>query len=126
VTVLLALAASAAPAAASDDPPRYLAGDVVPNDGLFVPDQWFLQPARGIDAFPLHLPDAVHLRPVVVAVVDGGIDPTIRELAPDAGAPAVVIDRRSFVPGQPLGTSTHGTFVAGLIAAHTGNGYGLA
>jgi hypothetical protein len=126
LTVVALLAALAPSAAASTDPPRHLDAVVTPDDTLFPTWQWYLQARDGVDAFPLRLPDAARLRSVTVAVVDGGIDPTIPELRAFGGHPAIVADRRSFVPNQPLGTSTHGTLVAGLIAARTRNAFGFA
>jgi subtilisin family serine protease len=126
LTVLALLAALVPSAAASSDPPRHLDATIVPDDTLFPTWQWYLQAASGVDAFPLRIPDSARLRPVTVAVVDGGIDPTIPELRATAGHPAIVVDRRSFVPGQPVGVSTHGTLVAGLIAARTRNAFGFA
>ena len=67
--------------------------------------------------------DLVAASPLVrVAVVDGGIDVDNPELA-GLVPPGL---RKSFVPGRAVRASLHGTLVAGLIAARTGNGIGLA
>ena len=58
-------------------------------------------------------------RNVSVAVVDSGVDAAHPDLA---GQIAV---RRNFVDDVPDAAETHGTAVAGVIAARTGNGVGI-
>jgi subtilisin family serine protease len=113
------------PLLADEEPVRRL-GEVppyVPDDPLLPARQWHLG-AEGIGAFPLAVPgDLIAAAPVVrVAVIDGGIDVA----SPDLAGLVPPELRRSFVPGRPLRASVHGTAVAGLIAARTGNGAGLA
>ncbi|HWH15612.1 MAG TPA: S8 family serine peptidase, partial [Miltoncostaeaceae bacterium] len=63
-------------------------------------------------------------RPPVVAVLDTGVDAS----APDLRG-AVLPTSRSFAPGSPdprADLEGHGTHVAGLIAARSGNGIGVA
>ena len=104
----LALALPAATARASSS--------FIPNDPL-APRQWYLTADHAFDVWPA--PPA--LSPVLVAVVDSGIDGRHPEFA---GRIAVA---RSFVGGSPLTDEQgHGTFVAGEIAAATGNGIGIA
>ena len=59
-------------------------------------------------------------RGVKVAVVDSGIEAAHPDLA---GQVAV---NRNFVSGEPLVSETHGTGVAGVIAAKANNGIGIA
>ncbi|MDQ3876617.1 MAG: S8 family serine peptidase, partial [Actinomycetota bacterium] len=87
-----------------------------PNDPL-VGRQWYLNQIRAFDAWaqPPVLPT------VLVAVLDSGIDGRHPDLA------GRVANARSFVGGLPNEDKRgHGTFVAGQIAATTGNGIGIA
>ncbi|HZG36462.1 MAG TPA: S8 family serine peptidase [Gaiellaceae bacterium] len=105
-TVVAALSAAAAATAAP----------YAPNDPL-APRQWHLAASRAFD-FWESLPA---LRRVRVAVIDSGVDGAHPDLA------GRVVAHRSFVGGSALeDTQGHGTFVAGLIAAQTGNGLGIA
>jgi thermitase len=91
---------------------------VLPND----PDwsqQWGLRQVGAPDAWAL-VPSSS--RPVVVAVIDSGVDPSQADL------------QGAFVPGADFADSTgstvdqygHGTLVAGVIAARGNNGQGVA
>jgi hypothetical protein len=81
------------------------------------PKQWHLEQDHAFDFWP-ELPV---LPGIKVAVIDSGIDGTHPELAPKIAA------SRSFVRGSALTDQQgHGTFVAGLIAAQTNNGQGVA
>ncbi len=87
-----------------------------PNDPL-VAKQWYLTHNRAYDAWEAKPPLAATL----VAVIDSGIDGTHPELA------ARILEARSFVGGSPrVDKQGHGTFVAGLIAAESDNGIGIA
>ena len=59
-------------------------------------------------------------RNVVVAVVDSGIDGAHPDLAGQLGL------RRNFVDGTTDAAESHGTAVAGIIGARSGNGVGIA
>jgi hypothetical protein len=105
-TRLLALALSAllplAPAGAS-------AGD---RGGPLAVDQPYLGAIGAPDALP-------PLRPVLVGVVDAGVDTTHPDLAPQ------IAESRRFVRGDAGADETHGTATSGLIAAIRGNGAGI-
>lgn len=88
----------------------------MPNDP-FLPRQWYAAQNRSFDAWPEPPP----LAPVKVAVIDSGVDGTHPELQGRIAA------SRSFVAGPAtVDTQGHGTFVAGLIAAQTNDGVGIA
>ena len=92
----------------------------VPNDPGFA-SQWYLTAVNAPAAW-----DRTHGSPsVVVAVVDSGIDGTHFDLS---GKLAPGYDAVRGVPLPPGNTdgSGHGTAVAGVVAAATGNGGGLA
>jgi stage II sporulation protein D len=87
----------------------------VPGDPLAA-QQWYLARDHAFDFWPVP-PD---LQPVLVGVVDTGIDLAHPEFA---GKIALA---RSFVGGSVDDEIGHGTFVAGEIAAALGNGQGIA
>jgi serine protease len=88
----------------------------VPDDP-FLPQQWYAAQNRAFDAW-LEPPP---LAPVRVAVIDSGVDGTHPELRGRIAA------SKSFVAGPAtVDTQGHGTFVAGLIAAQTNDGVGIA
>jgi hypothetical protein len=87
-----------------------------PNDPL-VAKQWYLAHNRAYDAWEAKPPLAATL----VAVIDSGVDGKHPDLA------ARVLEAKSFVGGSPtVDRQGHGTFVAGLIAAESDNGIGIA
>jgi len=87
-----------------------------PNDP-WLARQWYATQNRAFDFWPEPPP----LASVRVAVIDSGIDGTHPELR---GRIALA---KSFVGGPPtVDTQGHGTFVAGLIAARTNDGVGIA
>ena len=90
--------------------------EFIPNDPL-VTRQWYLNQIRAFDAWQ----QQPSLPGVRIAVLDSGID---------AGHPEFrgrIADARSFIGGSALEDRRgHGTFVAGLIAAATGNNTGIA
>jgi hypothetical protein len=84
----------------------------------FVKRQWYLDKIKAFDYWPQ---PPVPRAPVVVAVVDSGIDGSHPELVNK------IEDARSFVDNQPRKDAEgHGTFVAGVIAAETNNAQGIA
>ena len=88
----------------------------VPNDPL-LPQQWYAAQNRSFDAWTEPPP----LAAVRVAVIDSGVDGTHPELRGRIAA------AKSFVKGSAtVDTQGHGTFVAGLIAARTNDGIGIA
>jgi subtilisin family serine protease len=125
VPIMLVVASMlvAAPAAAADRARQLLAA-ALPDDPLAA-RQWNLQ-AAGVNALPLMLPPATIFDPVTVGLVDGGVDATNPDLAATPQLPGIVVTQKSFVPGQPVAASVHGTLVAGIIGARTGNDFGIA
>jgi subtilisin family serine protease len=114
-----AAACAAAPgtgAPAGEGPPtRRQAAAYTPTDPL-ASQQWYLAKVRAYDAWT-ELPV---LTPVRVAVIDSGVDLGHPDLT------GRIVAAKSFVGGPPTDTSGHGTVVAGVIAAKTGNGIGIA
>jgi peptidoglycan hydrolase-like amidase/subtilisin family serine protease len=96
-------------------PRRPLSRAFVPSDPLAT-QQWYLSHDHAFDFWP-QLPD---LSPVLVGVVDTGIDVDHPEFA------GKIAFERSFVGGSIDDELGHGTFVAGEIAAALGNGQGVA
>ncbi|MDN5326644.1 MAG: cell wall-associated protease [Moorella sp. (in: firmicutes)] len=92
----------------------------VPNDPLFN-DQWALQTINAARAWDKLVPNR---NPVIVAVVDSGIDFYQEDLQG-----RILLDGAwDFVlnDSYPLDLDGHGTEVAGIIAAATGNATGIA
>jgi subtilisin family serine protease len=90
----------------------------IPTDPLFA-KQWYLQQIRAFDAWPV-FPGPFNPR-VRVAVIDSGIDGTHPDLIPRTET------GKSFVGGSwKKDMHGHGTFVAGIIAAETGNAEGIS
>ena len=88
----------------------------VPNDP-FLARQWYATQNRAFEAW-LEPPPFASVR---VAVIDSGVDGSHPELQGRIAA------SKSFVPGPAtVDTQGHGTFVAGLIAAQTNDGLGIA
>ena len=87
----------------------------VPTDP-FVVRQWYLTQNRAYDAWT----EQPGLDAVRVAVIDSGVDAEHPELAGRIG------EARSFVGGSADDVQGHGTIVAGIIAANTGNDVGIA
>lgn len=87
-----------------------------PTDPL-VARQWYLTQNRSYDAWP---EPPTQLAPVRVAVIDSGVDAEHPELAGRIGL------AQSFVGGNAGDLQGHGTIVAGIIAAQTGNDIGIA
>ena len=92
-----------------------------PNDPLAAPKhQWYLEAIRAFD-FWVGSASPPPLPPVLVAVIDSGIDATNPEFAGRIEA------MRSFVStGADVDSFGHGTMVAGEIAAALDNGRGIA
>ncbi len=87
-----------------------------PTDPLAA-KQWHLEQDRATAFWP----EFPALAGPKVAVIDSGLDGTHPEFA------GRIAGARSFVGGNPLTDQQgHGTFVAGLIAAQTNNGVGIA
>jgi subtilisin family serine protease len=88
----------------------------VPDDP-FLARQWYAAQNRAFDAWA----DLPPLSPVRVAVIDSGVDGSHPELL------GRIVASKSFVAGPAtVDTQGHGTFVAGLIAAQTNDGVGIA
>jgi subtilisin family serine protease len=93
------------------------AASFAPSDPL-APKQWYLSRIHAFDFWPDVA--APTLAPVRVAIVDSGLDLGHPEFA------GRVVAKRSFVGGDVLDRQGHGTFVAGIIAANSDNGQGIA
>jgi len=96
--------------------------DFVPNDPL-LPQQWYVPAIKAFDFWPEkpELAPVGPLAPVIVAVVDSGVDAGL----PDFQGRILAV--RSFVKTPPdVDAVGHGTMVAGEIAAALDNGVGIA
>ena len=91
--------------------------DFVPNDPL-LPGQWYVPAIRAFDFWP---EKPVLGAPVLVAVVDSGVDGTHPDLQ------GRILEAKTFVQSEAtVDTIGHGTMVAGEIAAALDNGVGIA
>ncbi|MFM1651252.1 S8 family serine peptidase [Brevibacillus sp. B_LB10_24] len=90
----------------------------IPNDPYY-PKQWSLAAMHVPEAWSLLQPTR---KSVVVAVIDTGIDPSHPDLA------GRILEGKDYVSQSklPLDENGHGTHVAGIIAARTDNGIGIA
>ena len=91
-----------------------------PNDRLF-DEQWALRRIGWLDAFRQGLPSTAN-KPIIVAVLDTGVDTTHPDLA------GVLLPGASFVLGSNWfeDSDGHGTGMASIIAAKTDNQTGMA
>ena len=101
--------------AAGPRPRRPSHAGFVPGDPL-ASQQWYLGRDHAFDFWPA----APTLSPVLVGIVDTGIELAHPEFA------GRIAYARSFVGGSADDQIGHGTFVAGEIAATTGNAQGIA
>ena len=104
----------------SDEAKREL--DFVSNDPL-LPQQWYVPAIKAFDFWPEkpELAPVGALTPVIVAIVDSGIDGDHPDFQ------GRILAARSFVKTPPnLDSVGHGTMVAGEIAAALYNGVGIA
>ncbi|MFJ5710038.1 S8 family serine peptidase [Streptomyces sp. NPDC093105] len=106
LTALAALTATLATGCGSDDEPDPLRNQQWALNALKLPDAW--STAEGDDT--------------VIAVVDTGVDLDHPDLK------GRLVDGYDFVDGddEPRDLNGHGTHVAGIAAAHTDNGIGIA
>ena len=102
------------------DPEFTELGHITPGDEPLFPLQWNMTAMEAPAAWAADCTGAG----TRVAIIDGGIDPTHPDLAPNMDSSCSA----SFVPGQPfnadLGTFWHGMHVAGIVAA-ADNGIGV-
>src|SRR5262245_7013579 len=110
-------------------------GFMIPNDPLF-PLQWYLNNTGqfggtpGVDIDVLKVWDDYNGAGVTVGVYDDGVDTVPPDAHPDLVAnwdSALQPTTNGSVNGQPVTLDdNHGTPVAGIIAASTNNGVGIA
>ena len=95
--------------------------DAGPNDPLYS-QQWGLARVRASEAWATATGNGV-----TIAIVDSGVDLTHPDLAAnvDMGRDADFVDGKADTDGA-LDTTGHGTHVAGIAAAVTNNGVGVA
>jgi subtilisin family serine protease len=117
LVAVLVIAACCSSATAAEMPRHLL--DFTPNDPYFG-EQWNLGAADGVDAYPSPVTPATPFQEVRVAIIDGGVDASNPDLA------GRVLISKSFVRTQDVQNTYHGTMVAGIAAADTDNGVGLA
>ncbi|GKV69261.1 hypothetical protein NCCP2716_17590 [Sporosarcina sp. NCCP-2716] len=93
--------------------------DAVPNDPYYT-DQWWLSHVKAPSLWPLA---AKQTKPIVVAVIDSGIDSSILDFAGRIAPGGYNFTDSS---QDVRDTNGHGTSVSGVIAATLNNGYGIA
>ena len=120
----LPAAAQAALPACSPVPTSYDSGGapsaVTPNDPLFA-KQWGLQQIKAPGAWARGALGAG----TTIAIVDTGVDLNHPDLQPQLVPGADFVSEQNCTPGAQ-DTNGHGTHVAGIAAAATGNGIGVA
>jgi len=108
--------------------PRFLAGEQWYLENLDVPEAWVIEPGDpSIEPVP-------QASDVAVAVLDTGIDYNHPDLMPDADDIDNKYENYKIFPGfdfvngdaEPQDDNGHGSLVAGIIAARTGNAEGIA
>lgn len=108
--------------------PRFLAGDQWYLENMDVPEAWVIEPGDpAIDPVP-------QASDVVVAVLDTGIDYHHTDLMPNPADVDNLYENYKIFPGydfingdaEPQDDNGHGSMIAGIIAARTGNGVGIA
>ena len=106
-------------------PNYYLQPLAAPDDPLYI-EQWNLSQFGVEQAWDIET--GANPEPVVVAVIDSGVDPLHEDLAGRVLPGCDFFDRDNVAsPGAPNGgSSEHGTHVAGIAAASGNNGLGVS
>lgn len=108
--------------------PRFLAGEQYYLENMDVPEAWVIQPGDpAIEPVP-------QASDVAVAVLDTGIDYHHSDLMPDPEDVPDLYENYKIFPGydfingdaDPQDDNGHGSLIAGIIAARTGNATGIA
>ncbi len=108
--------------------PRFLAGEQWYLENMDVPEAWVIEPGDpAIEPVP-------QASDVVVAVLDTGFDYSHPDLNPDPEDVPSAYENFKVFPGfdyvngdaNPQDDNGHGTMIAGLVAARTGNAEGIA
>jgi len=103
------------------EPNAVMVPAALPNDGLFA-NQWALDRISAARAWTDNLPGSTGGAPVIIAIVDTGVSPTHEDLAGKLVTGINTITSSTVIND----TCNHGTFVAGIAAASTNNGKGIA
>lgn len=110
--------------------PNYIGvGEMIPNDELFVPAQWGLDNTGQFGGTPdadIDAPEAWDMEigssSIIIAIIDTGADLDHEDLVAKI-LPSWDAVQNDFVPEDDHG---HGTLSAGVAAASTNNGHGVA
>ncbi|MDQ4074683.1 MAG: S8 family peptidase [Chloroflexota bacterium] len=116
--VLVPATPTPAPTATPVPEPPY--GSVIPNDPYFRNAQWNLERVRAAEGWSISTG-----RDVTIAIIDTGVDYRHPDLAGRFVDPSVWYDF-SENDRDPMDGNGHGTHVAGIAAAATNNGQGVA
>jgi len=100
-------------------PMRYIIA--IPNDPSY-PVQWSLKKIKAAEAWD----EAQGNAPIIVAVVDNAIQTNHEDLAANMVAGKDMSSLNDFDPNPPNASFSHGTHVAGIVAAVNNNAVGIA
>jgi len=113
------------PAVKYAEPNYILQAQVAPNDQNYA-EQWALSEINAISAWDTAVEAEGDLTPVTVAVIDSGVDGNHEDLVGRILTGYNTIGGVNNADSSDDSSNGHGTHIAGIIAAQTNNGTGVA